>query len=104
MPSSTWRSGSSGNGDDLRRIAVDIDEDAQQIRFAGKRDPRLQQIPARTHRMALLGCGEDAPYGVVIDAATAKFERRMARDEIIVYRVGHAYRRTGRARGRFGFI
>jgi len=54
--------------------------------------------------MALLGCGEDAAHGAILDAATVNFERRMARDEIIVYRVGHAYRGTGRARGRFGFI
>jgi predicted RNA-binding protein YlxR (DUF448 family) len=38
----------------------------------------------------LLRGGEDAAHRALLDAATRHFKRRVARDEIIVYRLGHA--------------
>jgi hypothetical protein len=92
--------------DDLRRIAVYIDEHAKEIGLVGKCDPRLQHVPARPHRIRQFGCGEDAAHGVFLNTATVDLERRVAPEEIIVYRLGHPYRSTAgnRARGHFGFI
>jgi hypothetical protein len=88
--SNTSRSGSSGKRDDLRRIAVYIDEHADKTGLAGRCDQRLHHVPARPHRIALLRCGENLVHSAFLDAAPPHFERRVARDEIIAYRLGHA--------------